>query len=42
MFPYSDIKVTIVAKNIEEAIIFAKNYRNDAFSIEEIDKPVRK
>lgn len=35
MHPYDDITVTIKANTEEEAIIYAKGYRNDAFSIEE-------
>ena len=35
MWPEKNIVMVIVAKSEEEAIIFAKEYRNDSFSIEE-------
>ena len=38
MHPEKDIVVVITARSEEEAIIFAKQYRNDAFSIEVIEK----
>lgn len=38
MHPGKDIVVVITARSEEEAIIFAKQYRNDAFSIEVIEK----
>ena len=34
--PFPDVKVRIIAQDEEQAIIFAKEYRNDAFSVEEL------
>lgn len=36
LWPGEDITVEITAKNYEDACVFAKNYRKDGFSIEEI------
>ena len=38
MYPEKDISVEIIARSEEEAIIFAKEYRNDSFSVSEIQK----
>lgn len=36
MFPEKNIEVIILAKDMEEAIIYAKNFRKDAFSVTEL------
>ena len=38
MWPAKDIVMVISVKNEEEAIVFAKEYRNDSFSIEEYNR----
>ena len=35
MWPEKDIEMVILARSEEEAIIFAKEYRNGSFSVEE-------
>lgn len=36
MYPEENIEVTIMAKDMEEAIIYAKDYRQGSFSVDEI------
>ncbi len=38
MYPDPDVTIEIEAKNEDEAIIFAKGYREDAFMVEEVTK----
>jgi hypothetical protein len=38
MYPDPDVAIEIEAKNEDEAIIFAKGYREDAFKVEEVTK----
>lgn len=36
MHPEPNIKVTVTAKTEEEAVVYAKNYRKESFTIEEM------
>lgn len=36
MYPEENIKVTVNTKTEEEAVVYAKNYRKEAFTIEEV------
>ena len=38
MYPDPDIEITIQAETLEKAIIFAKDYRKDSYSIKEVKK----
>lgn len=38
MYPDENIEVICTAKTEEEAVIYAKNYRKDAFKIEELNQ----
>ena len=36
MYPEENVKVTVTTKTEEEAIIYAKNFRKETFTIEEV------
>ncbi len=38
MYPDPDVTIEIEAKNEDEAIIFAKGYREGAFKVEEVER----